>query len=139
MTPNHHRRTELQAGRSPVPLYSCLRRIAKSASRAQWERDVLSVDASGMEKCGPGEYIEVRDKVVTARKGGTCTMCFGQIIPGTRIRSLTAVLDGKIGTERFCNECCNAMAESRRDDGDALEKRYSMGMAAARQLESPNE
>ena len=41
----------------------------------------------------PGDKV-LKDKIGTARKGGTCGMCRQEIVPGERVRLLAAVFDG---------------------------------------------
>lgn len=74
----------------------------------------------------------LRDRIVTARKGGECCICLGNIISGMRVRVQVGVLDGRAKSFRMCEPCCNAMAASWRDDGRAIERRTSMGMLRAR-------
>jgi len=57
----------------------------------------------------PGDKV-LRDKIGTARKGGTCGMCKQEIVPGERVRLLAAVFDGELMSYRWCSECCAAMA-----------------------------
>lgn len=85
-----------------------------------------------------GDDTDVRvldDKFVTARKSTRCQVCWGQIEPGQRVRARTERNneERKVMTFRFCPECCEAMAQADDDSGDAIEKRYSMGMDRAEQ------
>ena len=73
----------------------------------------------------PGDKT-LRDKIVTARKGGECHDCGQQIRPGERIRTLTERFDGELGTYRWCSECCAAMARSEVDGGDAWTARLNL-------------
>ena len=70
----------------------------------------------------PGDVV-LRDKFVTARKGGCCVLCLEEIRPGDRVRSLSAVFDGELRSYRWCSACCAAMASVWTDDGDALMSR----------------
>ncbi len=63
----------------------------------------------------PGDKV-LKDKIGTARKGGTCGMCRQEIVPGERVRLLAAVFDGTLMSYRWCSECCAAMAASWTDD-----------------------
>lgn len=66
------------------------------------------------------------DKMVTARKGGECHHCGQSVQPGTRIRAMSAVIDGTLHSHRWCNACCEAMAASWYDDGAALDARFAL-------------
>ena len=66
----------------------------------------------------PGDKV-LRDKIGTARKGGTCGMCKQEIVPGERVRLLAAVFDGELMSYRWCSECCAAMAACWTDNGAA--------------------
>ena len=83
--------------------------------------------------CGPfeGDFGSpddriLKDKMVTARKGGECHLCGQQIQPKERIRSMAAVFDGELMSYRWCNACCAAMAKSLYDDGEAWEERAAL-------------
>ena len=80
----------------------------------------------------PGDKV-LRDKIATARKGGTCGMCRQEVDLGERVRTLVAVFDGALMSYRWCSTCCAAMAESWIDSGRAWEARASLGQ------KSPNE
>lgn len=78
----------------------------------------------------------LRDAIVTARRSGECFMCKGQVQPGTRVRSRTDVIDGRIMAARWCADCSAAMAAmhdySGSDDDhdehgrDAVERREAL-------------
>lgn len=70
----------------------------------------------------------LRDQIVIARKSGRCWICADSIIPGTRIRVETAVMDGSIKSARTCHGCCDAMARSWDDDGAAIEAKIIAGL-----------
>jgi len=74
----------------------------------------------------PGDKV-LKDKIGTARKGGTCGMCRQEIVPGERVRLLAAVFDGTLMNYRWCSECCAAMAASWTDNGEAWEARARLG------------
>ncbi len=74
----------------------------------------------------PGDKV-LKDKIGTARKGGTCGMCRQEIVPGERVRLLAAVFDGTLMSYRWCSECCAAMAASWTDNGDAWTARARLG------------
>lgn len=82
---------------------------------------------------GDGEIV-LTDKIVTARKGGTCHLCRQEIKPGERIRTRKEAYDGKIDNFRWCSECCSAMAASWTDDGKAWEARAALNPDAPRPL-----
>ena len=91
----------------------------------KWERDVLDYDPFAGDK-DDGGYRTLRDHIVTARLAGLCAECGGQIIPGTRVRAMTAVGDGHVATARSCNACCNAMVEWVNGNEEPLEERYKL-------------
>ena len=90
------------------------------------EDDVLAYDPFQGD-FGNSDDRTLKDKMVTARKGGECHMCAGNIVPGERIRSRSDIFDGQMMYFRWCNACCRAMADSWEDEGFAIEKRTSMG------------
>jgi hypothetical protein len=72
----------------------------------------------------------LRDVFVRIRYPQDCQNCL-QIIPaGTRSRARTEVFDGEVATFYFCKKCCDAMARSWYDGGEAMEKRYEIGYRA---------
>ena len=84
-------------------------------------------------KCNPfeGDFgspcdRELKDKIVTARKAGTCGMCRQGIAPGERVRTLAGVFDGSLMHYRWCEKCCVAMAASKADNGDAWTARTAL-------------
>lgn len=74
----------------------------------RWEARCLSDDPFAGD-FGDGE-VALSDKMVTNRKGGTCHMCAGDCVPGTRNRVLTERSDEGLQTFRWCQTCCFAMA-----------------------------
>ena len=50
------------------------------------------------------------DKMVTNRKGGTCSSCGGYCEPKTRNRVRTEVYDGELMRFRWCQSCCFGMS-----------------------------
>lgn len=96
-----------------------------------WERAVLAYDPDGDSKDGGG-IRKLSDRIVKARVGGTCWICASPVEPGTLIRVEAALMDGQMRSCRTCHDCCDAMAKSWTDDGDAIEARYSLGLNAAR-------
>jgi hypothetical protein len=81
----------------------------------------------------PGDKV-LKDKIVTARKSGTCCLCLQEIIPGERVRTLAAIFDGEMRSYRWCSECCEALAASWTDDGRAWEERVRIGNDIGRAL-----
>ena len=90
------------------------------------EAECLKVNPFEGDFGSPGDKV-LKDKIGTARKGGTCGMCRQDIVPGERVRLLAAVFDGTLMSYRWCSECCAAMAESWTDDGRAWEARVRIG------------
>ncbi len=92
------------------------------------ERDCLSLDPFEGGK-GDDPYRIIRDRIVTARKGGPCVLCLQDIVPGMRIRARTD-LSPEVGmrTFRFCTPCCEAMASARDDAGMSLERRFRLSI-----------
>lgn len=91
-----------------------------------WESECLASDPFAGDFGEPGDRT-LRDKMVTARKGGFCHDCAGEIEPGTRVRSRTDLFGGEIMSFRWCEPCCRAQAISWDDEGAAWEARVSLG------------
>jgi hypothetical protein len=91
-----------------------------------WEEDCLAYDP--FEGDRDVDVTTIRDGFVKARKAGVCSTCSGKIRPGMRVRSRTERDNDerRIGTFRFCPECCDAMAKSWEDDGAAIEARFRL-------------
>jgi len=75
-----------------------------------------------------GDETDVRlvsDKFVTTRKPHKCQHCGDKIKSGKRVRARAEINreDNKRGTFYFCSLCCEAMAKSWEDDGDAYVER----------------
>lgn len=70
---------------------------------------------------------EFSNKIVIARKGGTCHLCADEIQPGHPTRVLVAKHGGEMRRYRWCHICCQAMAASWEDDGDAWNERAMLG------------
>lgn len=99
----------------------------------EWERAVLSYAPFAGDK-DDGGYRMLSDRIVTARKAGQCATCLGEIVPGTRIRRMTAVEDERtVRTARDCQECCDAMAIADEDFGDSIMARCDLGARRARE------
>jgi hypothetical protein len=81
----------------------------KSALR--WEHLCLADDPFDGDYGGSGDGDGVlSDKMVTNRKGGTCSTCGGPCEPGTRNRVRVEVYDGEFMRFRWCVHCCFGMA-----------------------------
>lgn len=100
-------------------------RTSATANGKRWERAVLAYYPFGSDDT---PTVRLRDEIVTARHPGECMVCLGPVTPGTRTRALTERVDGRVGTSRFCEPCCDAMAASLNDAGEAIEKRTAMGL-----------
>lgn len=90
------------------------------------ENKVLLMNPFEGDIIGPGDYT-LKDKIVTARKQRGCSLCHNQIIPGTRIRTITEKFEGNLQYYCYCNDCCLAMEKSFEDDGEEYEKRIILG------------
>lgn len=89
------------------------------------ENDCLKCNPFEGDFGSPGDKV-LKDKIVTARKGGTCGMCLQEIQPGERARTLAAIFDGAMRHYRWCEKCCEAMAASWTDNGDAWTERVAL-------------
>lgn len=94
------------------------------------EDDCLAADPFAGDFGQPGDRT-LRDKIVTARKPGECQDCGETIQPGQRIRSRTDFFDGMVKSFRWCAKCCEAMALSWRDGGEAWQARIALRDADA--------
>ena len=86
---------------------------------------ILSVDMFEGDFGSPGDKI-LSDKIVKARKVRPCFLCGNDIDNGSKIRTLSAVFDGKLMSYAWCNLCCMAMAMCYTDSGKELERRASL-------------
>ena len=76
------------------------------------------------------------DTLGFAAKQHDCVMCGGLIWKGERIRRrVERINEGKprVMTFHFCSLCCEAMAASWTDAGEAITKRTSLGLDRARE------
>ena len=89
------------------------------------ERDCLGCYPFEGDFGSPDERI-LKDKIVTARKGGPCFLCGQDIQPKTRIRAMTHIFEGELVSYRWCNDCCAAMAAWWEDDRKEYEKRAAL-------------
>ena len=87
---------------NPMKLKPCPRR---------WEELCMADDpfAGDYGGSGAGDGV-LADKMVTNRKGGTCSTCGGPCAPGTRNRVRSEVYDSEFMRFRWCETCCFAMA-----------------------------
>jgi len=97
------------------------------------ELDCLQYDPFGGGRYS--SYRLLKNKMVTSRKGKGCCICFQEIKPGERIRVMAAIVEEELSHVRFCQACCEAMALSWEDDGDAIEARTEIGKMAWRDTE----
>lgn len=96
-------------------------------SALTWDDHVLRYNLYDGDKDDGGVRV-LRDRIVVARASGPCSICYTPIVPGTRIRVETGVVDGrKMASVRTCHACCDAMARAWKDDGVALDRRYAIG------------
>lgn len=96
------------------------------------DRDILDYSPfAGDRDCN---VRELSDKMIVARAAHKCAICFGPIVKGERVRARTEVSydDRRVMTFRFCALCCEAMAKSWTDYGEAIEDRYFDPHAASR-------
>lgn len=96
-----------------------------------WERDCLIYNPFDGGKGDDGVERILSDAMRTCRKARQCCICFDATVPGTRIRVQSAIVDGRLMSCTMCETCCRAMALSWTDDGEAIEERTAIGMAAA--------
>jgi hypothetical protein len=98
------------------------------------EQNVLGVDIFAGDFGDVGDTCW-RNKIVTARKAGCCHECKCDVIPGTRIRTITMfwAVDG-VMSYRICQECCVAIDQD--DGGKAWEARIDIGVARERAWEA---
>lgn len=77
----------------------------------RWEAECLADDPFAGDYGGAcdGDGV-LSDRMVTARKNGTCHTCEGVCEPGTRNRVRVEVYDGELMRFRWCQLCCFAMA-----------------------------
>jgi len=88
----------------------------------EWEHSVLTYNPFEGD-FGEGE-IALKDKIVVTRKPhDDCHNCAGQIAAGEVSRVKTEITYDGISTYRWCFLCCDAMAKSWDDNGEAIEQR----------------
>lgn len=100
------------------------------------EAECLKVNPFEGDFGSPGDRT-LKDKIGTARKGGTCGMCRQEITTGERVRLLAAVFDGELMNYRWCSACCGAMAASWTDNGEAWEERARIGRESSNTTDEP--
>lgn len=94
------------------------------------EADCLSYDPFQGDE---SEVRELSDKFVVTRKDHKCNTCWDQIPSGSRVRAKTEVNydDRQAQTFYFCVPCCEAMAASWEDEGQAITHRCGIGYLRA--------
>lgn len=68
----------------------------------------------------------LKDKVGVARKAGPCCECLTVIVPGERIRMISAIFDDQMMSYRYCSACCSAMAEMCTGNWNAMDARWEV-------------
>lgn len=100
-------------------------RMIAAKGAMTWDEQVLRYDPFAGDK-DDGGYRLLRDHIVTARVAGLCAECGQAIVPGTRIRAMTAVGNGHVATARSCHDCCDAMTRWMNGDEGPMEARYAL-------------
>lgn len=104
-------------------------------------KDSVSLDEVAVLQCDPfaGDFGGsgsndriLRDKMGTARKCGPCQDCGQEIKPGERIRIRAEIFDGAMMSFRWCQACCEAMAQWTAGNDEPLIARHAL------RQESPN-
>jgi len=107
------------------------------ALTARWAKSVLDYDPFGGDQGDPGDYT-LRDVIVeSCRKAGTCHDCGQGFAQGMTIRKIEVRDPDRIRTYKWCRACCDAMALSWTDGGDAISARHRLRMARGRQGQAP--
>lgn len=89
-----------------------------------WEKDVLDYYQFQDDFGEPGDKC-FKDRIVKARTDHECTYCGGEIHKGEVYRYEVHKFDGDVRTYKTCVHCCDAMAKSWEDNGEAIEKRVA--------------
>jgi hypothetical protein len=89
------------------------------------EKDCLNYNPFEGDFGDPGDR-EFLDKIAVARKSGPCQDCYCEIKPGETIRRKVSLIDGDMRTYRWCFLCCEAMAKSWKDNGEAIDDRFAL-------------
>jgi hypothetical protein len=94
------------------------------------ERDCLAYDPFAYDET---DVRPLRDRFVTTRTPHQCNICWDDIPAGVHIRAKSEINreEHKTQTFYFCVPCCEAMAISWQDNGEAIEARTSIGIARA--------
>jgi hypothetical protein len=95
-------------------------------ARNSFEESALQTDPLAGDK-GDDGYKPLTRRIVTARTGGTCSICAGLVSPGSRIRVDAGILDGRACSERFCQPCTQALAKWANGHEGALLARDKLG------------
>src|SRR5690606_2874488 len=111
--------------RSPDP-YDRREVEAMTRRRTSMRLPAWSKACVRVEPFGPEEGVRIlRDRIVICRKSRPCALCGGTSTPRTPVRVQTALVDGAVGSCVFCTDCCLALVKSRRDNGEAIERRVT--------------
>lgn len=85
---------------------------------ATFEKNVLAFNPFDGDFGEPADKV-LSDKIVTARKPGSCAHCGCEVDKGERVRRMSAKFDGELMSYRWCALCCAAMAKcSAAEDND---------------------
>jgi hypothetical protein len=95
--------------------------------KSKWERDVLAYNPFEGDFGDPSD-VTFKDRLILARKQYTCQHCRGTIFQREQHRYIAARFDGNMMTYRYCSACCDAMAGSWKDGGEALDALYGRAM-----------
>lgn len=88
-------------------------------------RDCLKLNPFDGDFGSPGDRV-FSDRISIARKLGECHTCGGEVKPGEEQRRHVGLYDDQMRTFRWCSLCCEAMAASWTDNGQALERRFAL-------------
>lgn len=83
------------------------------------EERVLNYDPYAGDFGMPDDKI-LENRMLVARKEHDCHTCGGTIEVGERHRTQVDRFEGEIMRNRWCAECCEAMAKSWDDAGEAI-------------------
>lgn len=89
------------------------------------QEDCLACDPFEGDFGEPGDRT-LKDKIIKVRKPGPCHLCDQEIKKKELARSRTDIFDGELMSFRWCSLCCEAMALSWTDNGDAYEARAAL-------------
>ena len=81
---------------------------------------ILSYDPFAGDFGNCGDRVLSDKMVVAAKAHDECHICGGPIAKGERHRSRSEIFDDELNSFRWCALCCEAMATSQDDDGEAI-------------------